>query len=227
MAERDNSFGEHQRVPANGHSFQLPTNIVDVHHGKPVRLQVKVIVPVNDHPNYNFVGKLLGPKGNSLKWLQEQTQTKMAILGKGSMRNKEKERELRQLDDPKYSHLNEDLHVEITAFAPAPEAYKRISNALYEIKRFLVPDYYDDIRKQQLKELGVIGADLADTNSCKPFNSTSQTECLNVPLGLNRSNPSSYNGGTENGDICSMSPPFWTPNELSTNGIHGTKGTNS
>lgn len=39
---------------------------------------------------YNFVGKLLGPKGNSLKWLQEQTQTKMAILGRGSMRNKEK-----------------------------------------------------------------------------------------------------------------------------------------
>lgn len=55
MAERDNSFGEHQRVPANGHSFQLPTNIVDVHHGKPVRLQVKVIVPVNDHPNVMII----------------------------------------------------------------------------------------------------------------------------------------------------------------------------
>jgi len=32
----------------------------------------------------------LGPKGNSLKRLQEDTMTKMAILGKGSMRNKEK-----------------------------------------------------------------------------------------------------------------------------------------
>lgn len=39
---------------------------------------------------FNFVGKLLGPKGNSLKRLQEDTMTKMAILGKGSMRNKEK-----------------------------------------------------------------------------------------------------------------------------------------
>ena len=39
---------------------------------------------------FNFVGKLLGPKGNSLKRLQEDTMTKMAILGKGSMRDKNK-----------------------------------------------------------------------------------------------------------------------------------------
>ena len=39
---------------------------------------------------FNFIGKLLGPRGQSLKWLQEQTHTKMAILGKGSMRDKQK-----------------------------------------------------------------------------------------------------------------------------------------
>jgi len=39
---------------------------------------------------FNFVGKLLGPKGNSLKRLQEETMTKMAILGRGSMRDKQK-----------------------------------------------------------------------------------------------------------------------------------------
>lgn len=39
---------------------------------------------------FNFVGKLLGPKGNSLKRLQEETLTKMAILGRGSMRDKHK-----------------------------------------------------------------------------------------------------------------------------------------
>ena len=41
---------------------------------------------------FNFVGKLLGPKGNSLKRLQEETLTKMAILGRGSMRDKHKVR---------------------------------------------------------------------------------------------------------------------------------------
>ena len=39
---------------------------------------------------FNFVGKLLGPKGNSMKRLQEETMTKMAVLGRGSMRDKQK-----------------------------------------------------------------------------------------------------------------------------------------
>ena len=53
------------------------------------RLSVRVVVPVKEHPKFNFVGKLLGPKGNSMKRLQEDTMTKMAVLGKGSMRNKQ------------------------------------------------------------------------------------------------------------------------------------------
>ena len=39
---------------------------------------------------FNFVGKLLGPRGNTFKRLQANTGTKMSILGKGSMREKEK-----------------------------------------------------------------------------------------------------------------------------------------
>ena len=38
---------------------------------------------------FNFVGKLLGPRGNSMKRLQEDTMTKMAVLGRGSMRSKQ------------------------------------------------------------------------------------------------------------------------------------------
>lgn len=63
----------------------------------------------------------------------------MAILGRGSMRDRAKEEELRALADPKHAHLNEDLHVEITCYASAPEAYLRVGHALHEIKRFLVP----------------------------------------------------------------------------------------
>lgn len=52
---------------------------------------------------------------------------------------KPQEDELREKCDTRFAHLHDDLHVEITAYAPAPEAYLRISNALFEIKRFLVP----------------------------------------------------------------------------------------
>ena len=49
------------------------------------------------------------------------------------------EEELRAAGDPKFSHLSEDLHVEVTAFAPPAEAYARMAYALTEVRRFLVP----------------------------------------------------------------------------------------
>lgn len=45
---------------------------------------------------FNFVGKLLGPKGNSMKRLQEETMCKMAVLGRGSMKDRKK---VRNADD--------------------------------------------------------------------------------------------------------------------------------
>ncbi|XP_063237889.1 KH domain-containing, RNA-binding, signal transduction-associated protein 2 [Bacillus rossius redtenbacheri] len=130
--------------------------MVDITRDKPIKVTVRVVVPVRDHPKFNFVGKLLGPKGNSLKRLQEDTMTKMAILGKGSMRDKHKEEELRSSGDPKFSHLSDDLHVEITAFAPPAEAHARIAYALAEVRRFLVPDYNDEIRQEQMWEMQLL-----------------------------------------------------------------------
>jgi hypothetical protein len=49
------------------------------------------------------------------------------------------EEELRISGDPKFLHLLEELHVEITAFAPPAEAHARIAYALAEVRRFLVP----------------------------------------------------------------------------------------
>lgn len=88
---------------------------------------------------FNFVGKLLGPKGNSMKRLQEDTMCKMAVLGRGSMKDRKKEEELRLSGDPRYTHLFEDLHVEISTFAAPAEAYARIAYSLAEVRRFLVP----------------------------------------------------------------------------------------
>ena len=82
-------FSEIARIQRGGKPPGRDTRIVDIYHEKPIRLSVRVIVPVKEHPKFNFVGKLLGPKGNSMKRLQEDTMTKMAVLGKGSMRNKQ------------------------------------------------------------------------------------------------------------------------------------------
>lgn len=139
-----------------------PIKYVDVYRERPIRLTVRVLVPVREHPKFNFVGKLLGPKGNSMKRLQEETMTKMAVLGRGSMRDKQKEEELRASNDPKYQHLHEELHVEITAFAPPAEAHARVAYALTEVRKYLIPDSNDEIRQEQMREMEILAANGAD-----------------------------------------------------------------
>ncbi|XP_073425506.1 KH domain-containing, RNA-binding, signal transduction-associated protein 2 [Dendrobates tinctorius] len=129
---------------------------LDIISNKNIKLSERVLIPVKQYPKFNFVGKLLGPRGNSLKRLQEETGAKMSILGKGSMRDKAKEEELRKSGEAKYAHLSDELHVLIEVFAPPGEAYSRMSHALEEIKKFLVPDYNDEIRQEQLRELSYL-----------------------------------------------------------------------
>ncbi|XP_075437937.1 KH domain-containing, RNA-binding, signal transduction-associated protein 3 [Ascaphus truei] len=135
---------------------------IDVVINKNMKLAQKVLIPIKQFPKFNFVGKLLGPRGNSLKRLQEDTLTKMSILGKGSMRDKAKEEELRKSEEAKYFHLNDDLHVLIEVFAPPSEAYARMGHALEEIKKFLIPDYNDEIRHAQLQELTYLNGESED-----------------------------------------------------------------
>uniref|UniRef100_A0A8C5NBQ1 K Homology domain-containing protein n=1 Tax=Gouania willdenowi TaxID=441366 RepID=A0A8C5NBQ1_GOUWI len=129
---------------------------LDIISNKNIKLSERVLIPIQQFPKFNFVGKLLGPRGNSMKRLQEDTGVKMSILGKGSMRDKGKEEELRKSGEAKYAHLSNDLHVLIEVFAPPGEAYSRMSHALEEIKKFLVPDYNDEIRQEQLRELSLL-----------------------------------------------------------------------
>ncbi|XP_042201837.1 KH domain-containing, RNA-binding, signal transduction-associated protein 2-like, partial [Callorhinchus milii] len=112
---------------------------LDLVSNKNMKLAERVIIPAKQHPKFNFVGKLLGPRGNSLKRMQEETGTKMSILGKGSMRDKALEEEMRKSGENKYAHLSEELHVLIEVFAPPSEAYSRMGHALDEVKKYLVP----------------------------------------------------------------------------------------
>ncbi|KAK0078745.1 hypothetical protein PV326_009170 [Microctonus aethiopoides] len=143
---------EIQKTQAIGKPMRDP-KYVDIYREKPIRVAVKVLVPVREHPKFNFVGKLLGPKGNSMKRLQEETMCKMAVLGRGSMKDRQKEEECRQSLDPKYAHLTDDLHVEITALAPPAEAHARIAFALAEVRKYLIPDNNDNIRQEQMREM--------------------------------------------------------------------------
>ncbi|XP_037031949.1 KH domain-containing, RNA-binding, signal transduction-associated protein 3-like isoform X4 [Bradysia coprophila] len=163
---------EMTKVQQCGRIPQRDQKYVDIYREKQIRVTVKVLVPVKEHPKFNFVGKLLGPKGNSMKRLQEETMCKMAVLGRGSMKDRKKEEELRASLDPKYAHLNDDLHVEISALAPPAEAHARAAYALAEVRKYLIPDSNDCIRQEQMREMiadGTIQAEIPDTEPINPY----------------------------------------------------------
>ncbi|VAH67145.1 unnamed protein product [Triticum turgidum subsp. durum] len=52
-----------------------------------VKKLVRLDVPVDKYPNFNFVGRLLGPRGNSLKRVEATTQCRVYIRGRGSVKD--------------------------------------------------------------------------------------------------------------------------------------------
>uniref|UniRef100_A0A3Q0SH95 KH domain-containing, RNA-binding, signal transduction-associated protein 1 n=1 Tax=Amphilophus citrinellus TaxID=61819 RepID=A0A3Q0SH95_AMPCI len=112
---------------------------LDLFATKNLKLKERVLIPTKQYPRVNFVGKLLGPQGSTIKRLQEETGAKISVLGKGSMRDKNKEEELRKGGEAKYAHLAMELHVFIEVTAPIPEAYLRMAHAMEEVKKFLIP----------------------------------------------------------------------------------------
>merc|ERR1712018_631274 len=117
--------------------------------GPPVIHSEKVYVPVKEHPDFNFVGRILGPRGLTAKQLEQETGCKVMVRDKGSMRDKKKEEQNR--GKPNWEHLNDELHVLIT---------------VEEVKKLLtVSDGEDELKKRQLMELAIINGTYRDSSS--------------------------------------------------------------
>lgn len=127
---------------------------LDIIENRRVKVRSKVNIPTEQYPHINFVGKLLGPGGQTLRQIQDETRTKMAILGTGSLRDENKEKELLSSGDPKYQHLKQPLHLQIDCLAPPAEAYYNISHALAQVRRVMLPVSFRDIKFISLGKLG-------------------------------------------------------------------------
>jgi len=52
-----------------------------------VKKTMRMDIPVDKYPNFNFVGRLLGPRGNSLKRVEANTDCRVLIRGRGSIKD--------------------------------------------------------------------------------------------------------------------------------------------
>lgn len=73
----------------------------------------------------------------TLKRIQAETQTKMSILGRGSIKDKKKEEMMRMNNEPGYEHLNDDLHILVDAHPPYSSF--KLAAGVAEVKKMLIP----------------------------------------------------------------------------------------
>ncbi|XP_053203652.1 protein held out wings-like isoform X1 [Panonychus citri] len=130
--------------------------------GQIVQQQEKVYVPAKEYPEYNFVGRILGPRGMTAKQLEQETGCKVMVRGRGSMRDKKKEEQNR--GKPNWEHLNDELHVLITVEDTPNRAAIKMKRAVEEIRKLLIPvtEGEDELKKRQLMELAIINGTYRD-----------------------------------------------------------------
>ncbi|KAL0310108.1 UNVERIFIED_CONTAM: KH domain-containing protein [Sesamum calycinum] len=142
-----------------------------------VKRILRLEIPVDNYPNFNFVGRLLGPRGNSLKRVEATTGCRVYIRGKGSIKDPDKEEKLR--GRPGYEHLSEPLHILIEADLPANIVDIRLRQAQEIIEELLKPvdESQDFIKRQQLRELAMLNSNFREespgpSGSVSPFNTS-------------------------------------------------------
>jgi KH domain len=124
---------------------------------KPTKKSEKIPVPVDKYPNYNFIGLIIGPRGKTQKELEAKTGCKIAIRGKGSVKEGARGRRDGTVDTGDY----EPLHVVVTGDDP-----RAVTAAATMIREMLIviDDEKNVHKQQQLRELALLNGTLKDDN---------------------------------------------------------------
>lgn len=140
-------------------SFGWPQQAV----GPIVKKTRRLEVPIEKQPAYNFVGRILGPRGNTLKRVEAQTGCRVLIRGRGSIKDTAKEEKMR--DKTGFEHLNEPLHVLVEAELPAGVVDAQINQACEILEGLLKPEEnFDVVKREQLRELAILNGTLREDN---------------------------------------------------------------
>ncbi|KAK6046664.1 KH domain protein [Cooperia oncophora] len=154
--------------------------------GEKVVLTEMILVPVDRYPRYNFVGRILGPRGMTAKQLEEDTGCKIMVRGRGSSRMVSSSpscslflfRTL--LANPGCQHIQsgtrrersndtEPLHVLIQCEDYEKKAHQKMRNAVEAINQLLhpPPEGKDELKRKQLIELSIINGTYRPTSATK------------------------------------------------------------
>lgn len=140
-----------------------------------IRREAKLYVPTAKYPDYNFIGLILGPRGITQKQMERESGAKVAIRGKGSVKDG------RGRLGANYNE-EEPLHVLITA-----DNDESLRKAEEMVKKLLVPveENKNEHKRQQLRKLAEFNGTLRDNmwdggeDRRDMFSDTGVVQCLN------------------------------------------------
>uniref|UniRef100_A0A673YM20 QKI, KH domain containing RNA binding n=1 Tax=Salmo trutta TaxID=8032 RepID=A0A673YM20_SALTR len=135
-------------------SSELPDAV-----GPMVQLQEKLFVPVKEYPDFNFVGRILGPRGLTAKQLEAETGCKIMVRGKGSMRDKKKKNRLFAVQHILLSVCS--LYLSLCVTVP-------VSLCDCSCVSVLQAEGEDSLKKMQLMELAILNGTYRDANIKSP-----------------------------------------------------------
>ncbi|GMR49502.1 hypothetical protein PMAYCL1PPCAC_19697, partial [Pristionchus mayeri] len=117
-----------------------------------VTVQEKIPIPY--FPRCNFIGRILGPRGISVKQIESDTDCHILVRGRGSV--KDPVREARLLNHPGWEHLTEPLHVLIKATDVSQAAAEvKLRGGVQAVSKLLTPSN-DEHKRRQLVQLAII-----------------------------------------------------------------------
>lgn len=124
------------------------------------KISEKVLIPQEEYPDINFVGLLIGPRGNTLKSMEKDTSSKIIIRGKGSV----KEGKIGRNDGQPLPGQDEPLHAFVTA-ATLDQVKKAVARIKEVIRQGIeVPENQNDLRRNQLRELALLNGTLREND---------------------------------------------------------------
>ncbi|SCV04495.1 LAMI_0H16600g1_1 [Lachancea mirantina] len=138
----------------------IPHFVAPDDYRRPTKFQDKYYIPTDKYPEINFMGLLLGPRGNTLRKLQEDSGCKIAIRGQGSVKEGKNASEL-----PKGAmNFEEPLHCIISADSEEKlrKGLKVCENIV--IKAVTSPEGQNDLKRGQLRELAELNGTLREDN---------------------------------------------------------------
>ena len=117
----------------------------------------KLFVPTDEHPEINFMGLLIGPRGNTLRRIERESGAKIGLRGKGSVKggNANSASSEKML-------LEEPLHCQIVADTREQVAKaKKLCQEVIDKAIYSGPGE-NDFKRSQLKELAILNGTLRE-----------------------------------------------------------------